>query len=75
MTARTRQYWHLLYAALLTASVAFLFITGVPVDDAFSYPDAPRHALNGAFLLDFIRDHPFGNPAAYAMNYYVQYPA
>lgn len=65
----------LFYPTLLAVAVAFLFITGAPADDAFSWPDAPRHALNGAFMLDFIRDHPFGNPTAYAMNYYIKYPA
>src|SRR5882724_8682683 len=65
----------LFYAALLTGVVAFLFLTGAPTGDAFSWPDSPRHALNGAFLLDVIRDHPFANPTAYAMNYYVKYPA
>jgi len=65
----------LFFPTLLAVAVAFLFITGAPTDDAFSWPDAPRHALNGAFMLDFIRDHPFSNPTAYAMNYYVKYPA
>jgi len=71
----TYWYWNLLYAALLVAVVVLLFLTGAPVDDAFSYPDAPRHALNGAFMLDLIRDHPFANPTAYSMNYYIKYPA
>src|SRR5258708_36272603 len=65
----------LLYAALLTGVVAFLFLTGAPTGDAFSWPDAPRHALHGAFLLDVIRDHPFATHTAYAMNYHVKYPA
>src|SRR5262249_48378956 len=46
-----------------------------PIDDAFSWPDAPRHALNGAFLLDFLRDHPLHDPTGYAYNYYAKYPA
>ena len=65
----------LFYPTILAFAVMFLFITGAPTDDAFSWPDAPRHALNGAFMLDFIRDHPIGNPTAYAMNYYIKYPA
>jgi hypothetical protein len=63
--------WPLVLAVL----VLLLFVTGAPTDDAFSWPDAPRHALNGAFLLDFVRDHPLHDPAGYAYNYYAQYPA
>ena len=65
----------LFYPGILALVVAVLFLTGAPTDDAFSWPDAPRHALNGAFVLDFVRDHPFTSPTAYAMNYYVKYPA
>jgi len=72
MTAR-RGY--IVWPLVLTAIVALLFVTGAPTDDAFSWPDAPRHALNGAFLLDFLRDHPLHDPTGYAYNYYARYPA
>jgi hypothetical protein len=65
----------ILYCALLVLVVLGLFLAGAPVDNAFSWPDAPRHALNGAFVLDLIRDHPFGDPTGYAYDYYVKYPA
>lgn len=64
-----------LFPAALVLLAALLFVTGAPTGDAFSWPDAPRHALNGAFILDFIRDHPFHDPARYALNYYAKYPA
>ena len=41
----------------------------------FSYSDAPRHALNGVFIKDMVAAFPWRDPAGYAMQYYVQYPA
>jgi len=72
MTARRSD---IVWPLVLAAIVLLLFVTGAPTNDAFSWPDAPRHALNGAFLLDFVRDHPLHDPAGYAYNYYAQYPA
>ena len=60
---------------VLVFVVLLLFLTGAPTGDAFSWPDSPRHALNGAFVLDLVRDHPFGHPTTYALNYYARYPA
>lgn len=39
------------------------------------YSDAPRHALNGVFILDLLRDLPLRGPQQWAMDYYAQYPA
>lgn len=63
------------YLSLLLLTVIILFVTGAPTDGAFSWPDSPRHALNGAFILDLIRDAPLNDPSGYAYNYYSQYPA
>ncbi|MET0104959.1 MAG: glycosyltransferase family 39 protein [Sedimenticola sp.] len=63
------------YLTFLFLIVAILFITGAPTGGAFSWPDSPRHALNGAFVMDLIRDMPFDDPTGYAYNYYSQYPA
>lgn len=52
-----------------------LFYWTAPRDGSFWWSDAPRHALNGVFVRDLIRDHPLRNPQAYAMDYYVRYPA
>lgn len=71
----TAQRADIVWPLVLAAIVLLLFVTGAPTNDAFSWPDAPRHALNGAFLLDFVRDHPLRDPTGYAYNYYAQYPA
>ena len=65
----------LVHALALTAIVAALFVFGPPSDDAFSWPDAPRHALNGAFVLDLVKNHPWHNAVNFAFNYYTKYPA
>lgn len=59
----------------LIALVAFLFLEGAPTGGAFSWPDSPRHALNGAFILDLIKTAPIHDPLGYAFGYYSQYPA
>ncbi|WP_259779439.1 glycosyltransferase family 39 protein [Aestuariispira ectoiniformans] len=60
---------------VLGLAVVFLFVSGAPSGGAFSWPDSPRHALNGAFVMDLIRDMPYADPKGYAYNYYSQYPA
>ncbi|MES1955141.1 ArnT family glycosyltransferase [Salinisphaera hydrothermalis] len=57
--------------ALLVAGLFWL----APTSYAFYYSDAPRHALNGAFILDLARDLPISDPVQWAYNYYAQYPA
>jgi 4-amino-4-deoxy-L-arabinose transferase-like glycosyltransferase len=37
--------------------------------------DAARHAMNGAFLHDLVRDGEFASPMQYAKAYYGRYPA
>ncbi len=46
-----------------------------PVGGDFWWSDAPRHALNGAFVKDFIAAAPWHDPKSWAINYYLQYPA
>ncbi len=55
--------------------IAILFVTGAPVDGAFSWADSPRHALNGAFIMDMLKDMPTNDPVGYAYDYYSQFPA
>ena len=64
-----------LYPLILATASLALFLSGAPTHDAFSWPDAPRHALNGAFVLDFLRDMPLRHPTRYAYDYYAKYPA
>ena len=44
------------YAVLLVASGILLATS--PADGDFSWSDAPRHALNGAFVKDFVASLP-----------------
>lgn len=71
----TERRANLLAWLLLALVVAALFVTGAPHGNAFSWPDSPRHALNGAFILDLLKDLPFSDPKGWAYNYYGQYPA
>jgi 4-amino-4-deoxy-L-arabinose transferase-like glycosyltransferase len=62
-------------AALLVILAVGLLFSGAPHGGAFYWSDSPRHALNGAFVLDLLRDLPLDDPAGYAYRYYAQYPA
>jgi hypothetical protein len=55
--------------------VALIFMLGAPSGSVFSWPDSPRHALNGAFVMDLIGAAPFDDPKGWAYNYYSRYPA
>lgn len=55
--------------------IAILFLTGAPIDGAFSMSDSPRHALNGVFIMDMLKDMPIHDPVSYAHDYYSQFPA
>jgi hypothetical protein len=63
-----------LWLFLLLSAVALLFATA-PQSGDFWWSDAPRHALNGVFLLDMFRNLPLSDPAGFAKSYYAQYPA
>ena len=60
-------------AAVFLMGAVLLFLTA-PHHGEFWWSDAPRHALNGAFIKDLIATMP-AHPAAWAMQYYVKYPA
>lgn len=64
----------LLAWALVLLSLALLFAQA-PHGGAFYWSDAPRHALNGVFVMDLIKAMPLDDPAGYAYRYYAQYPA
>ena len=63
-----------LWSIALASFVALMFL-GAPLKGAFSWADAPRHALNGAFVLDLLRALPGADPVAFAYDYYSRYPA
>ena len=58
---------------LLATSAGMMLMA--PFAGDFSWSDAPRHALNGAFIMDFVRDHPCDHATAWAMDYYIRYPS
>jgi len=60
------------YVAIVVAGAALLATS--PLGGDFAWSDAPRHALNGAFLKDLIAALPL-HPVAWAESYYLQYPS
>ena len=56
------------------AIMAGLLFATAPHNGEFWYSDAPRHALNGAFVKDLIAAMP-RDPEAWAADYYIRYPA
>jgi hypothetical protein len=67
-------YLERFWLCLLIAAVGLLFATA-PQHGDFWWSDAPRHALNGVFLLDLFREMPLADPVGFAKSYYAQYPA
>ena len=63
-----------LVAVILVCANLALLATA-PVSGDFWWSDAPRHALNGAFVKDFITAAPWHDPKIWAINYYLKYPA
>jgi Dolichyl-phosphate-mannose-protein mannosyltransferase len=61
-------------AGILVIVTAALLATS-PAGYDFINPDASRHAMNGAFVLDAIRAFPWRDPVGYAVSYYLRYPA
>lgn len=61
-------------AAMLFAAGTVLLFLSAPHHGEFWWSDAPRHALNGVFVKDLVAAMP-AHPAAWAMQYYVRYPA
>jgi 4-amino-4-deoxy-L-arabinose transferase-like glycosyltransferase len=60
--------------ALLAAACVALFVTA-PKHGEFAWSEAPRNALNGVFILDFLRELPLSDPVGWAQAYYYRYPA
>jgi 4-amino-4-deoxy-L-arabinose transferase-like glycosyltransferase len=60
--------------AVLVISVGALLATA-PTNYDFANADAPRHALNGAFVLDAMRALPWRDPMGFAAEYYLRYPS
>lgn len=74
LTPKPRYRIHSAAALVLLLVVALLFLQA-PADGAFYWSDAPRHALNGVFIKDFLVAAPIQDPMGYAYAYYARYPA
>lgn len=62
-------------AALLILSVGLLVNWSGLVAPGMWWTDESRHAMHGAFFVDFLRDWPLGAPYDYVQRYFAQYPA
>ena len=62
-------------AAVVLALGVVLLGLSAPDHGEFWWSDAPRHALNGVFVKDFVAAMPWHDPVGYATRYYLQYPA
>lgn len=59
----------------MIAGVCVLVFFAAPRSGDFWWSEAPRNALNGAFVLDFLRELPLRNAKQWAVEYYYRYPA
>ncbi|MCS6861160.1 MAG: glycosyltransferase family 39 protein [Abditibacteriales bacterium] len=59
---------------LLCLITAFVIGRHITVG-GFWWSDASRHAMDGVFIYDFVRDGRWGDWREYALRYYAQYPA
>jgi hypothetical protein len=57
------------------AGAALALYLSAPRSGDFAWSDAPRHALNGIFVLDLLRDWPWDAPRQWAEDYYLRFPA
>jgi 4-amino-4-deoxy-L-arabinose transferase-like glycosyltransferase len=71
---RTAAFDHRFYIFILLAITLGMYF-GLPRRGDIDWPDASRHALNGAFVLDFIQQFPWRHPIEFAYDYYRQWPA
>lgn len=62
-------------AAAIVCGVCIALYLKLPRHGDIWWPDASRHALNGAFVLDFLREMPLRHPMDFAIDYYRQWPA
>jgi 4-amino-4-deoxy-L-arabinose transferase-like glycosyltransferase len=70
---RTALHHWACFFVLLVIALGMYF--GVPKRGDIDWPDASRHALNGAFVLDFLQQLPWRHPVDFAYDYYRQWPA
>jgi 4-amino-4-deoxy-L-arabinose transferase-like glycosyltransferase len=69
-----RWQWQGLAFGVMCLASTLLLITAPTAGD-FYWFEAPSHAMNGVFILDFFRSFPIKDPVGWAIDYYLQYPA
>jgi 4-amino-4-deoxy-L-arabinose transferase-like glycosyltransferase len=62
-------------AAAIICGVCVMLYLRLPRHGDIWWMDASRHALNGVFVLDFVRAMPLRHPMDFAIDYYRQWPA
>lgn len=67
--------WPDMFAVLALVAAVALWFLGAPGGNRFWWSDSPSHALNGVFLVDFLRSGEWTDPMGFATRYFVQYPA
>jgi 4-amino-4-deoxy-L-arabinose transferase-like glycosyltransferase len=72
--ARFRLFEAAIGFGVLAIATILLFLTA-PANGEFWWSESPRNALNGAFVLDFLRELPLDHPVRWAKDYYLKYPA
>jgi 4-amino-4-deoxy-L-arabinose transferase-like glycosyltransferase len=72
---KDRLDWGSLAIAVLFCGAASTLLVTSPTQSNFWWSDAPRHALNGAFIRDAAMAFPWRHPMDWAVDYYLHYPA
>ena len=72
---RCRHYLRIAGVFTVFAVATIVLYLHSPVEGDFVWSDAPRHALNGIFVHDFLAHLPMADPRGFAVRYYLQYPA
>lgn len=63
------------YLVLLVLLLCATCLKGIAHGELHFMTDETRHAMNGVFVLDFLRDFPRNWPIQYSYDYYGKYPA
>ncbi len=71
---RRAAFDHRIYIFILLVITLGMYF-GLAKRGDIDWPDASRHALNGAFVLDFIEQLRWRHPVEFAYDYYRQWPA
>ncbi|NUN23509.1 MAG: glycosyltransferase, partial [Candidatus Jettenia caeni] len=60
---------------LILLIMSVLLLRGIYDPTVSGFADAERHLMDGAFILDFLREMPISNIYDFTTHYYARYPA